>query len=118
MQRYKEQVARSIEQDKEYIRAVNTNTPPALAEDKAFMRKMNNLRFNERTDKELARVYKIALSGLYVRSNVDKAFADISRHESEKIAHGTINNGLKYTEIFRRAREDMRNGKISLPHSL
>lgn len=108
MQRYKEQVARSIEQDKEYIRAVNTNTPPTLAEDKAFMRKMNNLRFNEMSQQELARVYKIALNGLYVRSNVDKVLADINRREAEKIAHGTINNGLKYSEIYRRAREVLR----------
>ena len=108
MQRYKEQVARSIEQDKDEMRAVNTNTPATLAEDKAFMRKMNNLRFKEMSNEELARVYKIALSGLYVRSNVDKALADISRHEAEKTAHGTINNGLKYAEIYRRAREVLR----------
>jgi len=106
--RYKEEVARNIAIDKEYIRAVNTNTPATLAEDKAFMRKMNSLRFSEMSNEELARVYKIALNGLYVRSNVDKALADISRHEAEKIAHGTINNGLKYTEIFRRAREVLR----------
>lgn len=108
MQRYKEEVARNIAIDKEYIRAVNTNTPPTLAEDKAFMRKMNNLRFNEMSQQELARVYKIALSGLYVRSNVDKALADISRHEAEKITENTINHGLKYSEIFRRAREVLR----------
>lgn len=108
MQRYKETVARSIEQDKEYIRAVNATTPPTLAEDKAFMRKMNNLRFNEMSQQELARVYKIALSGLYVRSNVDKALADISRHEHEKKQSGAINHGLKYAEIYRRAREVLR----------
>lgn len=106
--RYKEQVARSIEQDKEYMRAVNATTPPTLAEDKAFMRKMSNLRFNEMSQQELARVYKIALNGLYVRSNVDKALADISRHEADKIATGTINHGLKYAEIYKRAREVLR----------
>ena len=106
--RYKEEVARNIAIDKEYIRAVNTNTPPTLAEDKAFMRKMNSLRFKEMSNEELARVYKIALNGLYVRSNVDKAIADISRHEHEKKQSGTINHGLKYSEIFRRAREVLR----------
>ena len=112
MQRYKEEVARNIAIDKEYIRAVNADTPPTLQEDKAFMRKMNNLRFSEMSQQELARVYKIALNGLYVRSNVDKAIADITRHEAEKIAHGTINHGLKYAEIYRRAREVLRGMQI------
>jgi len=106
--RYKEEVARGIEQDKEYIRAVNANTPPTLAEDKSFMRKMNTLRFDEMSNEELKRVYKIALNGLYVRSNVDKAIADIRRHEAEKIATGGINNGLKFSEIYKRAREVLR----------
>ena len=102
--RYKEEAARGIDIDRETNRHINANTPPTLAEDKAFMRKMNNLRFADMSNEELKRVYKIALNGLYVRSNVDKAIADISRWEHEKTQLRTINHGLKYSEIYRRAR--------------
>ena len=66
------------------------------------MRKMNNIRFNDMSNDELKRVYKIALNGLYVRSNVDKLKADINRWEHEKTQQRTINHGLKYSEIYRR----------------
>ena len=106
--RYKEEVARDIDIDKENARHINATTQATLAEDKAFMRKMNNIRFNDMSNDELKRVYKIALNGLYVRSNVDKLKADINRWEHEKTQQRTINHGLKYSEIYRRAREVLR----------
>ena len=58
--RYKEEVARGIDIDRETNRHINATTPPTLAEDKAFMRKMNNIRFTDMSNDELKRVYKIA----------------------------------------------------------
>jgi len=86
-------------------REFNLKTPPTLAEDNAFMKKVI---LKDISKEELRKIYRIAQDGLNVRSNVDKAIADIRRHEAEKIATGVINNGLKFSEIYKRARELLR----------
>lgn len=55
--------------------------------------------------KELQKIYKIALRGLKTRSALDKAIAKLRVHEHEKKQSGTISNGLKYSEIYKRGRE-------------
>lgn len=69
------------------------------------MRKMEKLRFEDMNRQELQKIYKIALKGLKVRCALDKQLAKLRVHEYEKKQAGTINNGLKYTEIFKRGRE-------------
>lgn len=54
------------------------------------------------TPVEVRRLIRIAESGMRVRFAVEKWLADIKRREAEKIADKTINNGLKYSEIYRR----------------
>ena len=83
-------------------RDINVKTPPTLAEDNAFMKKM---RFDDMNKEELRKLYRIAQDGLKVRSALDKQLAKLRVHEYEKKQTGTINNGLKYTEIFKRGRE-------------
>ena len=55
--------------------------------------------------KELQKIYKIALRGLKTRYALDRAIAKLRVQEHEKKQSGTINDGLKYHEIFKRGRE-------------
>ena len=87
---------------------MNVKTPPTIAEDNAFMKKVV---LKDISKEELRKLYRIAQDGLKTRCAVDKALADITRREAEKIAHGTINHGLKYSEIFKRARVRRLNKK-------
>lgn len=83
-------------------RDINLKTPPTLAEDNAFMKKM---RFDDMNKEELRKLYRIAQDGLKVRSALDKQLASVRVNEHKAIELGVINNGLKYGEIFRQWRE-------------
>ena len=69
------------------------------------MRKMEKIRFEDMNRQELQKIYKIALRGLKTRSALDKQLANLRVNEHEKKQSGTLNNGLKYHEIFKRGRE-------------
>lgn len=101
----KEEQSYDIVSGKEYGRTTAVNSKDTYAEDHAFMRKMEKLRFEDMNRSELQKIYKIALKGLKVRCALDKQLAKLRVHEYEKKQTGTINNGLKYTEIFKRGRE-------------
>lgn len=101
----KEEQSYDIITSKEFGRATSVQAPDTYAEDKAFMKKMEKLRFEDMNREELQKIYRIALKGLKVRCALDKQLAKLRVHEYEKKQTGTINNGLKYTEIFKRGRE-------------
>ena len=90
---------------KEFGRMTAAQSKDTYAEDHAFMRKMEKLRFEDMNREELQKIYRIALKGLKMRCALDKALAKLRVHEYEKKQTGTINHGLKYTEIFKRGRE-------------
>ena len=85
----KESQSFDIVSGKEFGRETAVHSLDTYQEDNAFMRK----------------IYKIALRGLKTRYALDKAIAKLRVHEHEKKQSGTINNGLKYREIFKRGRE-------------
>ena len=60
------------------------------------------------TPEEVRRLIRIAEKGMSVRFGVEKWLADIKRSEAEKIADKSINNGLKYSEIYRRLSSRLR----------
>ena len=91
----KETQSYDIITSKEFGRATSVQAPDTYAEDKAFMKKMEKLRFEDMNRDELQKIYKIALKGLKVRCALDKQLAKLRVHEHEKKKTGTINNGLK-----------------------
>lgn len=90
---------------KEFGRTTSLQSKDTYAEDNAFMKKMEKLRFEDMNRDELQKIYRIALRGLKLRCALDKQLAKLRVHEYEKTQTGTINNGLKYSEIFKRGRE-------------
>ena len=101
----KESQSFEIVSGKEFGRETAVHSLDTYQEDNAFMRKMEKIRFEDMNRQELQKIYKIALKGLKVRCALDKQLANLRVHEYEKRQAGTINNGLKYTEIFKRVRE-------------
>ena len=57
-----------------------------VADDSAFIKKMNGIKFNEFTIGQHKRVYRIALRGLGLRRAIDKEIAIQTRNRAE-IAH-------------------------------
>ena len=90
---------------KEFGRMTAAQSKDTYAEDHAFMRKMEKLRFDDMKQEELQKIYRIALKGLKMRCALDKQLAKLRVHEHEKKQSGTINHGLKYSEIYKRVRE-------------
>ena len=101
----KESQSFDIVSGKEFGRETAVHSLDTYQEDNAFMRKMEKIRFEDMNRQELQKIYKIALRGLKTRSALDRAIAKLRVHEHEKKQSGTINNGLKYHEIFKRGRE-------------
>ena len=90
---------------KEYGRMTAAQSKDTYAEDNAFMRKMEKLRFEDMNREELQKIYRIALKGLKMRCALDKQLSKLRVHEHEIKQRGAINHGLKYTEIYKRGRE-------------
>lgn len=105
MKSLKEEQSYDIVSGKEFGRTTAVNSKDTYAEDNAFMKKMEKLRFEDMNRDELQKIYKIALKGLKMRCALDKAMAKLRVKEHETMQLGIINNGLKYTEIFKRGRE-------------
>lgn len=105
MKSLKESQSFDIVSGKEFGRETAVHSLDTYQEDNAFMRKMEKIRFEDMNRQELQKIYRIALKWLKVQSKLDKALADIRVHEHDKKQSGTINNGLKYHEIFKRGRE-------------
>lgn len=101
----KESQSFDIISGKEFGRSAAVHAKDTYAEDNAFMRKMEKIRFEDMNRQELQKIYKIALRGLKTRSALDRAIAKLRVHEHEKKQSGTISNGLKYSEIYKRGRE-------------
>lgn len=101
----KEAQSFDIVSGKEFGRETAVHALDTYQEDTAFMRKMEKIRFEDMNHQELQRIYKIALRGLKTRSALDRAIAKLRVHENEKKQSGTLNNGLKYSEIYKRGRE-------------
>ncbi len=109
----KEAQSYDIVSGKEFTRETAVNSPDTYAEDNAFMRKMEKIRFEDMNRAELQKIYKIALKGLKIRQALDKQLAKLRVSEHEKKQSGTLNHGLKYTEIYKRGRamlEQIREG--------
>ena len=101
----KESQSFDIVSGKEFGRETAAHSLDTYQEDNAFMRKMEKIRFEDMNRQELQKIYKIALKGLKTRSALDRAIAKLRVHEYEKKQSGTLNNGLKYSEIYKRGRE-------------
>lgn len=101
----KEEQSFDVVTGKEFGRTTAVNSKDTYAEDNAFMRKMEKMRFEDMNRDELQKIYRIALRGLKLRCALDKQLAKLRVHEYEKTQTGAINNGLKYSEIFKRGRE-------------
>ena len=84
---------------KEYGRMTAAQSKDTYAEDNAFMRKMEKLRFEDMNREELQKIYRIALKGLKMRCALDKQLAKLRVQEHEKKQSGTISNGLKHTDL-------------------
>lgn len=105
MKSLKESQSFDIVSGKEFGRTTSLQSKDTYAEDNAFMKKMEKLRFEDMNRAELQKIYRIALRGLKLRCALDKQLAKLRVHEYEKTQTGAINNGLKYSEIFKRGRE-------------
>ena len=101
----KESQSFDIVSGKEFGRETAVHSLDTYQEDNAFMKRMETIPFKNMNKEELQKIYRIALKGLKVQSKLDKALADIRVHEHEKKQSGTLNNGLKYSEIYKRGRE-------------
>ena len=101
----KESQSYDIITGKEFGRMTAAQSKDTYAEDNAFMRKMEKILFEDMNRQELQKIYKIALRGLKTRCALDRAIAKLRFHEHEKKQSGTINHGLKYSEIYKRVRE-------------
>ncbi|CZR04009.1 Hypothetical protein TFLO_2889 [Trichococcus flocculiformis] len=89
-------------------RGIHANSIDSYAEDSQFMRHLRTLDTRHLTPEEVRRLIRIAEKGMSVRFGVEKWLADIKRSEAEKIADKSINNGLKYSEIYRRLSSRLR----------
>ena len=101
----KESQSFDIVSGKEFGRETAVHALDTYQEDNAFMRKMEKIRLEDMNRHELQKIYKIALRGLKTRSALDRAIAKLRVNEHEKKQSGTISNGLKYSEIYKRGRE-------------
>ena len=90
---------------KEYSRNIRMNSEGTYLEDNSFMKRMETIPFKDMSKEELQKIYKIALKGLKMRRALDKALANIRVREHEQKQDRTLNNGLKYSEIYKRWRE-------------
>jgi hypothetical protein len=89
-------------------RGVHANAADSYAEDSQFLRHMRTLDTRRLTPTEVRRLIRIAENGMRVRFAIEKWLADIKRWEAEKIENKSINNGLKYSEIYRRLTSQLR----------
>jgi len=105
MKSLKESQSYDVISGKEFGRMTAVNQKDTYAEDNAFMKRMEKIRFEDMNRGELQKIYRIAQDGLKVRSALDKAMARLRVKEHETMQLGIINNGLEYTEIFKRGRE-------------
>ena len=101
----KESQSFDIVSGKEFGRETAVHSLDTLAEDNAFMKRMETIPFKNMNKEEFQKIYKIALRGLKTRSALDMAIAKLRVREHEKKQSGTLNNGLKYSEIYKRGRE-------------
>lgn len=104
MKSLKESQSFDVVSGKEFSHDVRVRTPESYAEDAAFLKHLET-KMDKVSKDEIRKLYRIATTGLSVRFKVDKAMARLRVWEHEKTQSGTINNGLKYGEIFKRGRE-------------
>lgn len=76
------------------------NRPPTLAEDKAFIGRMDSKRFDKMTNDELKRIYLIAIRGVHVRTRVDKHLANLTLRMAEKRATGGMNEEITVEDAY------------------
>ena len=84
MKSLKESQSFDIVSGKEFGRETAVHALDTLAEDNAFMKRMETIPFKNMNKEELQKIYKIALRGLKTRSALDKAIAKLRVHEHEK----------------------------------
>jgi len=75
-----------LAQSTNFIDEYQPNKIQNVADDSAFIKKMNGIKFNEFTIGQHKRVYSIALRGLGLRRAIDKEIA-IQTRNREEIAH-------------------------------
>lgn len=76
------------------------NRTATLAEDKAFIGRMEHKRFDKMTNDELKRIYNIALRGIYARSRLDKQLANITLRMAEKKATGGLDEAITVEDAY------------------
>lgn len=75
-----------LEQSQNFIDEYQPNKIQNVAEDSAFIKKMNGIKFNEFTIGQQKRVYSIAIRSLRTRRRIDKEIANQIKYRAE-IAH-------------------------------
>lgn len=83
-----------------FIDEYQPNKIQNVADDSAFIKKMNGIKFNEFTIGQHKRVYSIALRGLGLRRAIDKEIANQLRYRVE-IAHELAMNPGSASLIFK-----------------
>lgn len=80
-------------------------SPATYAEDMAFLNHLKRKDITKLKPDELRKLLRVAKTGVDTRGRLDKSKADIRLKEWELKEAGQLQNGLKYPEIFRQARE-------------
>ena len=93
------------ELDREAYDHACLQSPATVAEDKAFLNHLKGKDLTKLKPDVIRKLLRVAESGVDTRGRLDKWKAKISLLEWELKQAGHLQNGLKYSEIFRKARE-------------
>lgn len=93
------------ELDREAYDHACLQSPDTHAEDKAFLNHLKRKDITKLKPDELRKLMRVAKTGVETRGRLDKWKAQISLKEWELKEAGHLQNGLKYPEIFRQARD-------------
>ena len=93
------------ELDREAYDHACLQSPDTHAEDKAFLNHLKGKDLTKLKPDVIRKLLRVAQTGVDTRGRLDKSKADIRLKEWELKEAGQLQNGLKYSEIFRQARE-------------
>lgn len=93
------------ELDREAFDHARLQSPATYAEDRAFLNHLKDKDLTKLKPDVIRKLLRVAQTGVETRGRLDKWKAKISLLEWELKEAGHLQNGLKYPEIFRKARE-------------
>ena len=93
------------ELDREAYDYALLQSPATYAEDMAFLNHLKRKDITKLKPDELRKLMRVAKTGVETRGRLDKWKAKISLQDWELKQVGHLQNGLKYPEIFRQARD-------------